>query len=96
MTEIERLNIHIKLLTSRLEALERMVRKDKPVPQRDTIWHWHPHDVRNGCPVFGVERVVVLLRGEDKIKSPHRAEVYCWSENGDSTIIAWRYAKEGE
>lgn len=94
LTDIDRLNIHIKLLTSRLDALEEMLRKDKPTPQRDTSWH--PYDVLvvDDMPERH-ERVVVMTRA-GYIARPDRADYRNWHENGDDTIIAWRYAKEGE
>jgi hypothetical protein len=30
------------------------------------------------------------------VSLPYRAEHRNWGENGDDTIVAWRYAKEGE
>lgn len=68
-------------------------------PQRDTSWH--PYDVllREGMtslPAVEHERVVVMLRGHDEILPPVRASACDWSDTGDTTIVAWRYAKEGE
>ena len=97
ITDIDRLNIHIKLLTSRLDALEEMVRKDKPAPapQRDTSWH--PYDYRvDQRPLPNDARVVVMIRGSDEIQPMQRADEWNWGEYGCNTIIAWRYAKEGE
>jgi len=99
MTEIERLNIHIRLLTSRLDALEEMVRKDKPAPQRDTSWH--PYDVQVDSVIGDYpngDECVVVMRRDGIIQSPWKGKELYWGANGTDTIqiIAWRYAKEGE
>jgi hypothetical protein len=65
-------------------------------PQRDTSWHPHEAKENYWSPVLPDERVVVMIRGSDQIQHPTRAGEWNWGENGYSTIIAWRYAKEGE
>jgi len=94
LTDIDRLNIHIKLLTSRLDALEEMVRKNKPAPQRDTSWV--PYKVGDEHPE-GNERVAIILRGSDEVMGPAASDASGDGDDfGDRTIVAWRYAKEGE
>lgn len=89
-----------KELTERVERLERaaVFATEDPRPQRDTSWH--PYDVLVegviGDHPKGDERVVVMLRGLDEIVGPAPATYRNWDEQGDSTIVAWRYAKEGE
>ena len=97
ITDIDRLNIHIKLLNSRLDALEEMVRENKPAPQRDTSWHPHNAEVdgQDGYHPKGDKRVVVMTRA-GYIARPDLADYRNWHENGEKTIVAWRYAKEGE
>lgn len=68
-----------------------------PEPPVDTSWH--PYDVL----VDGVvgnrppddKHVVVMLRNGE-ILPPDRADFRSWDEIGFVTIVAWRYAKEGE
>jgi len=91
--EVERL---IKELIERVEDLEAKVPKvDEPAQKRDTSWH--PHDAIENywCPVLQTERVVVMTRA-GYISAAERAEYRNWDERGDDTIVAWRYAKEGE
>lgn len=73
-----------------------------PEPPVDTSWHLH--DARFGGLIqegkipdhpTGTERVVVMFR-DGFIYRSTAAFAHIWYENGDSTIIAWRYAKEGE
>jgi hypothetical protein len=85
---------------ARIAKLERaaVFATEDPRPQRDTSWH--PYDVLVegviGDHPKGDERVVVMLRGSDEILRPRRAADHLWDERGSGTIIAWRYAKEGE
>jgi hypothetical protein len=37
-----------------------------------------------------------MMRGIDEIVGPAPATYRNWDEQGDSTVIAWRYAKDGE
>lgn len=79
-----------------IKKLEQRIGIDKsePVPQRDTSWH--PYDPTINPPPKGDERVVVMLRGSDEIQPMQRADEWNWGEYGCNTIIAWRYAKDGE
>lgn len=61
---------------------------------------WHPYDVETDYlvgeyPVAANKRVVVMLRSGE-IWPPARADAWKWNEDGNATIVAWRYAKEGE
>lgn len=98
-----RLDVHrtdINRLEQRISDCEMAVGTDKlePAPQRDTSWH--PYDVLVegviGDHPKGDERVVVMVRGIDEIVGPAPATYRNWDEQGDSTIVAWRYAKDGE
>lgn len=95
-----RLNAHredIDALEKRVEQLEanqlRWFTEEQPAPEPQRGTSWHQHDVRNGRPVLGDERVVVMWR-DGIIQDPTRAGNWNWNENGDFTIVAWRYAKE--
>jgi hypothetical protein len=85
---------------ARIAKLERaaLSKNENDRPQRDTSWH--PYDVLVegviGDHPKGDERVVVMMRGIDEIVGPAPATYRNWDEQGDSTVIAWRYAKDGE
>lgn len=82
-------------LIERIEDLEAKVPKvDEPVPKRDT--GWRPYDWAIDTPPGGDERVVVMIRSNDEITYPAPASHWNWDEHGKGTIVAWRYAKEGE
>jgi hypothetical protein len=79
-------------------ALREMTRKpNAPEPPVDTSWHPYYAEVDGPDGVHPTEltRVVVMERGGE-ITGPHNAGNCYWDECGDETIIAWRYAKEGE
>jgi hypothetical protein len=82
----------------RLYALERaaLPENENDRPQHDTSWHPHEAKENYWSPVLPDNRVVVMIRGSDEIQRPDRADNWNWGDNGYSTIIAWRYAKEGE
>ena len=90
-----------KELTERVERLERaaVFATEDPRPQRDTSWRPHDASKLDYSPGYYPdwdETVVVMIRGNDEIQRPAQAVDWDWSECGDTTIIAWRYAKEGE
>lgn len=90
-----------KELTERVERLERaaVFATEDPRPQRDTSWRPHDASKLDYSPGYYPdwdETVVVMIRGNDEIQRPAQAVDWDWSECGDRTIIAWRYAKEGE
>jgi len=91
-----------KELTERVERLERaavFATEDPRPPQRDTSWRPHDASKLDYSPGYYPnwdETVVVMTRGSDEIQRPAQAVDWDWSECGDTTIIAWRYAKEGE
>ena len=79
-------------------ALREMTRKpNAPKPPVDTSWHPYYAEVDGPDGVHPTEltRVVVMERGGE-ITGPHNAGNCYWDECGDETIVAWRYAKEGE
>jgi hypothetical protein len=98
-SDLESLTAYVHRLEKRVEQLEaNQLRwftdaRPAPQPQRDT--NWVPYKVGDDHP-NGDERVVVMLRKNGEIHPPHRAGSYGWTEIGTLTIIAWRYAKEGE
>lgn len=69
-----------------------------PEPPVDTSWH--PYDVDVGYtwgePPTGNKRVMVMQRTSTAISGPFPASSIYWGEQGEFTIVAWRYAKEGE
>jgi len=68
-----------------------------PEPPVDTSWH--PYDVLVdgvvGDHPKGDTRVAVLTR-DNTLIGPGPANTLSWSECKAGTIVAWRYAKEGE
>jgi len=101
--DIESLTAYVTRLNKRVEQLEaNQLRwfteaRPAPAPQRDTSWHPHDADVdgQDGYHPKGDKRVVVMTRA-GYITRPDRADYRNWNENGGGTIVAWRYAKEGE
>lgn len=103
--DIHGLTAYVHRLEKRVEQLEKnqlrwfTEARPAPEPQRDTSWHPHDAEVdgqdRIGYHPKGYERVVVMTRA-GYIAAAERAEYRNWDERGDSTIVAWRYAKEGE
>lgn len=89
-------------IDGRLDALERAKPAPAPASALDpnTRTRWEPYDVQVDFIIGNYpraeKRVVVMLRGADHILPPQPAGQHQWSECGDFTIIAWRYAKEGE
>lgn len=86
----------IKKLERRVSDCELAVGTDKlePAPQRNT--RWHPYNAKADVPPEDNDRVVVMLRWNGEILRPSRAADHLWTECGDITIVAWRYANEGE
>ena len=96
----------VKKLEQRISDCELAVGTDKlegaptpniqtkdPEPPVDTAWK--PHDYYSeGRPEFG-RHVVVMLR-DGSINGPRIGSSFDWDECNDQTIVAWRYAKEGE
>ena len=79
-------------------ALREMTRKpNAPEPPVDTSWHPYYAEVDgpDGVHPRGDKHVVVMLRNGE-INRPDRADAWDWSECSHRTIVAWRYAKEGE
>lgn len=68
-----------------------------PEPPVDTSWH--PYDVLVDGVIHdhptGEKRVVVMNR-DGTISGPFLASAIFWREQSSFTIVAWRYAKEGE
>jgi hypothetical protein len=83
------------LVTRTANSLYAEIKRLEPAPQRDTSWHAHDAKTYETCPSFDTERIVVMRR-DGVIQRPWKGTELYWDENGDDTIIAWRYAKEGE
>lgn len=91
----------VRDLKDRIERLESgpapNIPANDPEPPVDTAWH--PYDARFDGPAGmhpdGNQRVVVMLR-DGSILRPEPAADWNWKEAGITTIVAWRYAKEGE
>lgn len=79
----------LKQVNDRLEKLE-----DAANWQIDTSWH--PFNFSTDLRPENDKRVMTLVRGGNNITGPWRAGGLNWAECDDATIIAWRYAKEGE
>lgn len=93
ITDIERLNIHIKLLSSRLDALEDMVLKGKLEPQLDRSWV--PFRTKEDLPKNENNYVEMLTR-DDKRHFGYVCDID-WSNSWNGFhIVAWRYSEEGE
>lgn len=58
---------------------------------------WRPYDVKRDFEHHprGKTRVAVMLRNSEVLR-PDRADFRDWDDIGTRTIVAWRYAKEGE
>ena len=65
----------------------------EPEPPVDTAWK--PFNYLNDYNPDYERRVVVMFR-TGEIMGPWYAHTLIWDENGGQTIVAWRYAKEGE
>lgn len=98
--EIKKLTDYVNGQDTKILDLERSVENyngltgTQSAPQRDTSWH--PHDaIVDVCPVSGAD-VVVVMWSNGFIQGPHAANTWTWNTDGGSTIVAWRYAKEGE
>ena len=85
----------IEHLLERIEALEDSIPEVNEPEHRNT--DWHPHDVlaSTWCPVMEDERVSVLMRNGEMTPVQHAGECD-WDDQGECTIVAWRYTKEGE
>ncbi len=98
LSYVERLTINLEQRISDCEwATTTNTPANEPEPPVDTSWH--PYDIGvfyydEGHPV-GDDRVVVMLRNGE-INRAERAKLWDWSECEHRTIVAWRYAKEGE
>lgn len=82
---------------ARIAKLERaaLSENENDRPQRDTSWHAHDVERYETCPSF-YDGLIVVMRRDGVIQRPHKGTALYWDENGDDTIIAWRYAKDGE
>ena len=91
----------ITALEQRISDCELAVGTDKlanePEPPVDDAWHPYYAEVDgpDGVHPSGDKRVAVMLRNGE-IHRPYRADTWDWNECDDQTIVAWRYAKEGE
>jgi hypothetical protein len=101
LTTAPDLGLRFEDLRQRVVMLEDTVnwheRVNAPEPPVDTSWH--PYEAvlngTDGAHPTGDKRVAVLLRNGE-INRPDRADAWDWSECTHRTIVAWRYAKEGE
>lgn len=96
--EIKKLTDYVNGQDTKILDLEHSVDQlglTPPAPQRDTSWHPHDAKTYETCPSFDDARIVVMRR-DGVIQRPWKGTELYWDENGDDTIIAWRYAKEGE
>jgi hypothetical protein len=66
---------------------------NEPEPPVDTAWK--PFNYPNDYNPDYERRVVVMFRAGE-IMGPWYAHTLIWDENGDKTIVAWRFAKESE
>lgn len=86
-------------LNDRIEMLEDAATwvppDDTKITSEPDDTSWHPFNFSTDLRPADGKRVVVLTRA-DHINGPLNADAFDWGERGDSTIIAWRYAKEGE
>lgn len=64
-----------------------------PEPPVDTLWH--PFNFSVDLRPDDDKRVVIMTR-DDVIAGPEKPSAYYWGNDGDGTIVAWRYAKAGE
>jgi hypothetical protein len=98
LSYVERLTINLE---QRISDCKLAVGTDKlandPEPPVDTSWHPYYAEVDgpDGVHPSGNRRVVVMLRNGE-INRPDRADAWDWDECEHRTIVAWRYAKEGE
>lgn len=64
-----------------------------PEPLVDTSWH--PFNFSVDLRPDDDKNIVVLTR-DDEIWGPRLPVYFNWADQGPDTIVAWRYAKEGE
>lgn len=87
----------IKRLEKRISDCELAVGTDTLDPEQPVDTSWHPFfNFSTDLRPAGGKRVMTLVRGGNNITGPWRAGWLNWEECEDATIIAWRYAKEGE
>ena len=94
----------VKKLEQRIEKVEETVHWYAPVtpdndPESPVDTSWHPYNVHADGVVGDrppdYKDIIVMYRNGE-ITGPWLAMPLVWGESGDTTIVAWRYAKEGE
>lgn len=83
-------------LHDRIERLEDAAPNwpaNDPEPPVDTLWH--PFNFSVDLRPDDDKHVVIMTR-DNVIAGPEKPSAYYWGNDGDGTIVAWRYAKAGE
>ena len=86
----------IDRLEQRISDCELAIGTDKLEckPQRDTSWL--PYDANSQTRPVPIQARVVVMWRNGEIQRPQLAGTWDWTECSAATIVAWRYAKEGE
>ena len=72
-----------------------IVGKIVPAPNKPVDTSWHPFNFSVDLRPDDDKRIVAMTRS-GLIDGPFKAQHAYWDERGVMTIVAWRYAKEGE